>query len=127
MPDYQFSPENDDYTEVVADAIFDGELTSSEMLKVLEVIQRLVHLGKRKFIFLEGLKSVAVNETNISLGLRFRRKGIEVLTPQERDELPRNMSRFLMYCFANIDEIHTLSETPFPPNFRSFADASTWL
>jgi hypothetical protein len=126
MPDYQFSPENADYIEVVADAVFDGELTSSEILKILEVIQSLVHSSKGESIFLEGLKSIAIDKTMISLGLLFRRKGIEILTSQGRDELPRNMSRFLMHCFANIDKIHVLSETPFPPNFRSFIDASTW-
>lgn len=127
MPEYQFTPENDEYTEVVADANFDGQVTSSEMLEILEVIKTVVHAGMREVIFLEGLKSVSITETSIALALRFRRGGAENLTPPELDALPRKRARFLMHCFANVDKIHSLAQTPFSPNFRSFVDASTWL
>jgi hypothetical protein len=126
MPNYRFTSENDEYTEVVADARFDDQLASSEMLEILEAIRTTIHLGSRATIFLEGLKSVSISETNISLELRFNRKGILSLAPQDRDAFPGRIVRFLMYCFATIDKIHSLSETPFPHNFRSFIDISSW-
>jgi hypothetical protein len=126
MPDYEFVSENDDYMEVIADANFGGQLSSPEILEILDAVHTAITLGVGANIFLEGLKFIAISETSISIGLRFSRKEVEKLPPQERDELPIKMSRFLMYCFANIDKIHLLSETPFP-NFRLFDNMSAWL
>jgi hypothetical protein len=126
MPEYRFTSENDEYTEVVADANFNGQITSSEMLEILEVIKTVIHSEVGEVVFLEGLKSISITETSIALALRFKRNGTEKLTPPELDALPRKRAQFLMYCFATVDRIHALAETPFSPNFRFFADVSTW-
>lgn len=124
MTDYKFVDISDDVMDMVVDAEFDSPLPSSKMKALLREVSDALEIGTKLPIFFEGVSAFQITEKRMEMSFRFSRKpdDMAVLGENERDELPRTRTHFVIHVFARLDRIHRLGSIPFPANFRDFIE-----
>lgn len=123
MVDYRFVEVSEKQSDLIVDAEFGTDIPPSKVERALREICDAVSTGMNLSIFLEGLSAVQITSERIELAFRFsdRTEAIAALDTVARDELPRKRANFVIHVFARLDQVHTLGDVPFPPNFRDFS------
>jgi hypothetical protein len=124
MVDYSFVDISPDTMDMVVDAEFESPLLPLKTKDILQEVSSVLGMGMRLPILFEGLSSFQVTEKKVAMSFRFSRKSdsVAALNDNERDELPRQRTLFVIHVFAKLDHIHRLGAVPFPPDFRNLID-----
>jgi hypothetical protein len=128
MTDYKFIDISDDVVDMVVDAEFAAPLPPSKTQYLLHEISSALEIGRNKPILFEGLSAFQVTENRTQLHFRFstNTEKLSALREEERDDLPKVRTHFVIYVFTKIDAIHRLSSVPFPEDFRRFSEFPVW-
>jgi|GEM_PF-4575164 len=124
MVDYKFVDVSDELSDFVVDAEFEVEIPPYKVQEVLSEVCEAVLIGTKFPILFQGLSSVHITTHRIEIAFRFSRnpEEIRILSSEDRNELPRIRTQFVIHIFARLDRIAKLGAIPFPPNFRDFVD-----
>jgi hypothetical protein len=117
--------ENEQYFDTPETAKFESLLEPAAIREVIDIVLSVLHWGlQQQRLLLIGLSELAVDEHHLSVSLCFSKKveDLNMLSAQERDEVPRRMARLAWYLFAKVDQKYRLSATSVPSGFRHYIE-----